>query len=156
MRPNKVYMHSDRTIKCHRYLWKVKINNWWVCPQLFLFRFFPDFSLNPLPSSSLISLSLFSSLNYRSTSVPKFGNFFSRVWWIVCFWYRHNTRMEDTTFTKVFVGGLAWETHKLSLRNYFEQFGDIVEAVVITDKSSGRSKGYGFVRISSPLFTRRF
>lgn len=57
--------------------------------------------------------------------------------------------MEDTTFTKVFVGGLAWETHKVSLRHYFEQFGDIVEAVVITDKSSGRSKGYGFVCVSS-------
>ncbi|XP_010542619.1 PREDICTED: RNA-binding protein 38 isoform X1 [Tarenaya hassleriana] len=53
--------------------------------------------------------------------------------------------MEDTTFTKVFVGGLAWETHKHSLRNYFEQFGDILEAVVITDKTTGRSKGYGFV-----------
>ncbi|CAH2035207.1 unnamed protein product [Thlaspi arvense] len=58
--------------------------------------------------------------------------------------------MEDTTFTKVFVGGLAWETHKISLRNYFEQFGDIVEAVVITDKSSGRSKGYGFVTFCDP------
>lgn len=60
--------------------------------------------------------------------------------------------MEDTTFTKVFVGGLAWETHKTSLRNYFEQFGDIVEAVVITDKSSGRSKGYGFVSVSLLVF----
>lgn len=58
--------------------------------------------------------------------------------------------MEDTTFTKVFVGGLAWETHKVSLRHYFEQFGDIVEAVVITDKSSGRSKGYGFVTFCDP------
>ncbi|CAN8290163.1 unnamed protein product [Cochlearia groenlandica] len=58
--------------------------------------------------------------------------------------------MEDTTFTKVFVGGLAWETHKLSLRNYFEQFGSILEAVVITDKSTGRSKGYGFVTFCEP------
>lgn len=62
------------------------------------------------------------------------------------------SEMEDTTFTKVFVGGLAWETHKVSLRNYFEQFGDIVEAVVITDKSSGRSKGYGFVSFFFFLF----
>lgn len=51
----------------------------------------------------------------------------------------------DTTFTKVFVGGLAWETHKEGMRAYFEQFGDILEAVVITDKNTGRSKGYGFV-----------
>ena len=51
----------------------------------------------------------------------------------------------DTTFTKVFVGGLAWETHKEGMRAYFEPFGDILEAVVITDKNTGRSKGYGFV-----------
>ncbi|KAL7118391.1 hypothetical protein ACP275_03G133500 [Erythranthe tilingii] len=51
----------------------------------------------------------------------------------------------DTTYTKVFVGGLAWETQKDTMKNYFEQFGDILEAVVITDKTTGRSKGYGFV-----------
>lgn len=55
----------------------------------------------------------------------------------------------DTTYTKVFVGGLAWETKSESLRSYFEQFGDIIEAVVITDKHTGRSKGYGFVSFSS-------
>jgi hypothetical protein len=51
----------------------------------------------------------------------------------------------DTTFTKVFVGGLAWETNKEGMQSYFEQFGDILEAVVIADKNTGRSKGYGFV-----------
>lgn len=53
----------------------------------------------------------------------------------------------DTTYTKVFVGGLAWETKSESLRRYFEQFGDIIEAVVITDKHTARSKGYGFVSL---------
>lgn len=53
----------------------------------------------------------------------------------------------DTTYTKVFVGGLAWETQSETLRRHFEQFGDILEAVVITDKNTGRSKGYGFVSI---------
>ncbi|OIV99700.1 hypothetical protein TanjilG_17510 [Lupinus angustifolius] len=51
----------------------------------------------------------------------------------------------DTTYTKVFVGGLAWETQKETMNNYFQQFGHILEAVVITDKATGRSKGYGFV-----------
>lgn len=58
----------------------------------------------------------------------------------------------DTTYTKVFVGGLAWETHKETLKKHFEQFGEILEAVVITDKASGRSKGYGFVRLYETLF----
>ncbi|XP_023535742.1 RNA-binding protein 38-like isoform X1 [Cucurbita pepo subsp. pepo] len=56
----------------------------------------------------------------------------------------------DTTYTKVFVGGLAWETQKDTMKNYFEQFGDILEAVVITDKATGRSKGYGFVTFREP------
>lgn len=56
----------------------------------------------------------------------------------------------DTTFTKIFVGGLAWETQRDTMRRYFEQFGEILEAVVITDKNTGRSKGYGFV---SPFFS---
>ena len=56
-------------------------------------------------------------------------------------YYHYN----DTTFTKIFVGGLAWETQRDTMRRYFEQFGEILEAVVITDKNTGRSKGYGFV-----------
>ncbi|CAN6475405.1 unnamed protein product [Victoria cruziana] len=56
----------------------------------------------------------------------------------------------DTTYTKVFVGGLAWETQKETMRKYFEQFGEILEAVVITDKNTGRSKGYGFVTFREP------
>lgn len=51
----------------------------------------------------------------------------------------------DTTYTKVFVGGLAWETQRDAMRKYFEQFGEILEAVIITDRVTGRSKGYGFV-----------
>ncbi|KAF5743879.1 RNA-binding family protein isoform 1 [Tripterygium wilfordii] len=56
----------------------------------------------------------------------------------------------DTTFTKIFVGGLAWETRRETMRRYFEQFGEILEAVVITDKNTGRSKGYGFVTFKDP------
>lgn len=56
----------------------------------------------------------------------------------------------DTTYTKVFVGGLAWETQSDSLRRYFEQFGDVLEGVVIADKHTGRSKGYGFVTFRDP------
>ncbi|KAH7664660.1 RNA recognition motif domain-containing protein [Dioscorea alata] len=56
-----------------------------------------------------------------------------------------NGAQEDTTFTKIFVGGLAWETQRDNVRRFFAQFGEILEAVVITDKHTGRSKGYGFV-----------
>ncbi|KAJ4979435.1 hypothetical protein NE237_010215 [Protea cynaroides] len=51
----------------------------------------------------------------------------------------------DTTLTKVFVGGLAWETQKETMREHFVKYGEILEAVIIADKVTGRSKGYGFV-----------
>jgi RNA recognition motif-containing protein len=52
---------------------------------------------------------------------------------------------KDTTFTKIFVGGLPYHTTDETLRKFFERFGDIDEAVVITDRTTGKSRGYGFV-----------
>ncbi|XP_036068691.1 RNA-binding protein 38 isoform X2 [Oryzias melastigma] len=57
----------------------------------------------------------------------------------------HPTMEKDTTYTKIFVGGLPYHTSDASLRKYFETFGEIDEAVVITDKQTGKSRGYGFV-----------
>lgn len=57
-------------------------------------------------------------------------------------------QQKDTTFTKIFVGGLPYHTTDASLREFFEQFGDIEEAVVITDRQTGKSRGYGFVTMS--------
>ncbi|XP_042424864.1 RNA-binding protein 24-B-like [Zingiber officinale] len=65
-----------------------------------------------------------------------------------------NSPFGDTTYTKVFVGGLAWETRSEGLRRHFQQFGEILEAVVITDKNTGRSKGYGFVTFRDPESAR--
>ncbi|CAG5983829.1 unnamed protein product [Menidia menidia] len=58
------------------------------------------------------------------------------------------TLQKDTTFTKIFVGGLPYHTNDASLRKYFEAFGDIDEAVVITDRQTGKSRGYGFVTMT--------
>lgn len=51
---------------------------------------------------------------------------------------------------KLFVGNLPYEVTSEELGQYFSQFGEIEEAVVITDRISGRSKGYGFVRYINP------
>ncbi|CAL8397202.1 unnamed protein product [Gadus morhua 'NCC'] len=59
----------------------------------------------------------------------------------------HSTQ-KDTTYTKIFVGGLPYHTTDSSLRKYFEVFGEIEEAVVITDRQTGKSRGYGFVTMS--------
>ena len=54
-------------------------------------------------------------------------------------------QQKDTTFTKIFVGGLPYHTTDKSLRDHFETYGEIEEAVVITDRQTGKSRGYGFV-----------
>ncbi|XP_031401395.1 glycine-rich RNA-binding protein 2, mitochondrial-like [Punica granatum] len=51
--------------------------------------------------------------------------------------------------TKVFVGGLSYDRNETVLRDAFQQFGDIIEATVICDHVSGKSKDYGFVRFNS-------
>lgn len=51
--------------------------------------------------------------------------------------------------SKLFVGSLAWETDDASLRAAFEAHGEVVEATVIMDRETGRSRGFGFVTMSS-------
>lgn len=53
---------------------------------------------------------------------------------------------EDTV--KLFVGGLAWATDDASLRAAFQPFGNVSDAVVIKDRDTGRSRGFGFVSFS--------
>jgi len=50
---------------------------------------------------------------------------------------------------KLFVGGLSWDTTDLSLKEAFEAIGTVVEAKVITDRDTGRSRGFGFVTMGS-------
>ena len=51
--------------------------------------------------------------------------------------------------TKLFVGGLAWGTETEGLRMTFERFGEVKDAVVITDRETGKSRGFGFVEFAN-------
>ena len=46
---------------------------------------------------------------------------------------------------KLFIGGLSWGIDSDSLRDAFSRFGAIEDARVITDRETGRSRGFGFV-----------
>ena len=46
---------------------------------------------------------------------------------------------------KLFVGGLSWDTTDDGLRQAFASYGEVTEAMVITDHDTGRSRGFGFV-----------
>lgn len=49
------------------------------------------------------------------------------------------------THCKLFVGGLHVDTDNESLRAYFEQFGEILDAVVMRDGATRKSRGFGFI-----------
>ncbi|MBI4139145.1 RNA-binding protein [Candidatus Uhrbacteria bacterium] len=50
---------------------------------------------------------------------------------------------------KLYVGGLPYSTAEDSLREYFSQAGNVESAMIIMDKMTGRSKGFGFVEMST-------
>ena len=47
----------------------------------------------------------------------------------------------------IFIAGLSFKVNDSDLANLFEEYGAVTSAKVITDRQSGRSKGYGFVEI---------
>ncbi|NCN98937.1 RNA-binding protein [Candidatus Pacearchaeota archaeon CG10_big_fil_rev_8_21_14_0_10_35_219] len=50
---------------------------------------------------------------------------------------------------KVYVGNLPFSIRNDKLKEIFSEFGEVTEAVVITDRYSGRSKGFGFVTFAN-------
>lgn len=50
---------------------------------------------------------------------------------------------------KLFVGGISWDTTEDGLKEFFEQVGEVEEVKIITDRQTGRSKGFGFVTMKS-------
>lgn len=58
-------------------------------------------------------------------------------------------REEVKMATKLYVGGLPYATREDTLREYFGGAGNVTSATIIMDKMSGRSKGFGFVEMST-------
>jgi RNA recognition motif-containing protein len=49
---------------------------------------------------------------------------------------------------KIFCGSLPFSLEETELKEFFEEYGEVTSAVIITDKFSGRSKGFGFVEMT--------
>ena len=62
--------------------------------------------------------------------------------------------MEQDTST-VYVANLPWRTTEDELAALFEEFGPVVGVRVIQDSVTGRSRGYGFVELSTPEAAER-
>jgi RNA recognition motif-containing protein len=58
---------------------------------------------------------------------------------------RKGAQVESGKMKKLFVGSLSFNTTDAALQEAFSRFGQITEAKVITDRATGRSRGFGFV-----------
>jgi len=52
--------------------------------------------------------------------------------------------------TKVYVGNLSWNTTDDTLRQAFSDFGGVLDSIVMRDRDTGRSRGFGFVTYGTP------
>ncbi|GJQ08627.1 hypothetical protein GpartN1_g418.t1 [Galdieria partita] len=57
----------------------------------------------------------------------------------------HSEQSNQNNNTKIFVGGLSWETTEETLQKYFESYGRVLDCVIMRDKHTGHPRGFGFV-----------
>lgn len=50
---------------------------------------------------------------------------------------------------KLYVGNLSFQTQESDLREHFNQFGEVVSASIVSDRDTGRSRGFGFVEMGT-------
>ncbi|XP_069503084.1 cold-inducible RNA-binding protein B-like isoform X2 [Ambystoma mexicanum] len=58
--------------------------------------------------------------------------------------------MSSSDEGKLFVGGLSFDSNEHSLESAFSKYGDVCDAVVVKDRETGRSRGFGFVTFRNP------
>ncbi|KAI3907312.1 hypothetical protein MKW98_010662 [Papaver atlanticum] len=56
---------------------------------------------------------------------------------------------------KLFIGGISWDTNEDRLKEYFKSYGEVVEAVIMKDRTTGRARGFGFVVFADPAVAER-
>ncbi|CAA6667340.1 unnamed protein product [Spirodela intermedia] len=61
----------------------------------------------------------------------------------------------ESDLGKLFIGGISWDTNEERLKEYFSNYGDVVEAVIMKDRTTGRARGFGFVVFSDPAVAER-
>lgn len=55
----------------------------------------------------------------------------------------------DSNNNKLFVGNISWDTSEEALQEFMGQAGEVTEVKIISDKQTGRSKGFGFVTMAT-------
>ncbi|KAG8636975.1 heterogeneous nuclear ribonucleoprotein 1 [Manihot esculenta] len=61
----------------------------------------------------------------------------------------------ESDLGKLFIGGISWDTDEERLKEYFSKYGEVVEAVIMRDRTTGRARGFGFVVFTDPAVAER-
>ncbi|KAK8691166.1 hypothetical protein V6N13_074685 [Hibiscus sabdariffa] len=61
----------------------------------------------------------------------------------------------ETDLGKLFIGGISWDTDEERLKEYFGKYGEVVEAMIMRDRVTGRARGFGFVVFVDPAVAKR-
>lgn len=64
-------------------------------------------------------------------------------------------REMESDLGKLFIGGISWDTNEDRLKEYFKTYGEVVEAVIMKDRTTGRARGFGFVVFADPAVAER-
>ena len=61
----------------------------------------------------------------------------------------------ESDLGKLFIGGISWDTDEERLKEYFRKYGEVVEAMIMRDRVTGRARGFGFVVFADPAIAER-
>ncbi|XP_023766354.2 heterogeneous nuclear ribonucleoprotein 1 [Lactuca sativa] len=61
----------------------------------------------------------------------------------------------ESDFGKLFIGGISWDTDEARLKEYFSGYGEVIEAVIMRDRITGRARGFGFIVFADPAVAER-
>ncbi len=56
---------------------------------------------------------------------------------------------------KIFVGSLPYKVEEADLKELFEAYGEVSSVKIITDRETGRSKGFGFIEMTDDQFAQK-
>ncbi|KAK4752642.1 hypothetical protein SAY87_021440 [Trapa incisa] len=57
----------------------------------------------------------------------------------------------ESDLGKLFIGGISWDTDEERLKEYFGNYGEVVEALIMRDRATGRARGFGFIIFADPM-----
>lgn len=61
----------------------------------------------------------------------------------------------ESDLGKLFIGGISWDTDEDRLKQYFGTYGEVVDAVIMRDRTTGRARGFGFVVFADAVVAER-